>query len=101
MPILSVRLSDEVDERLGRVAAAGDRSKSELARDAIVDYLQRLERDRFLGEIARAARSRDGEDPLAIAAEAVPLDEEALRLTEGRAVHEPRGAYRKKRVPHR
>jgi hypothetical protein len=97
MPILSLRLPDDVDAWLGREAVTAERPKSEIARDAIVEYLRRVERDRFLGAIARAARSTGGEDPLAIAAEALPLDNEALGLTEARSVHEPRGAYRARR----
>jgi Arc/MetJ-type ribon-helix-helix transcriptional regulator len=97
MPILSLRLPDNIDAWLERVAAAAERSKSELARDAIVDYLRRAEREDFLESIARAARAPGGEDPLAVAAEAAPLAEEALALSRAAAVHEPAGRYRRRR----
>jgi hypothetical protein len=93
MPILSLRLPDAIDAWLERAATAAERSKSELARDAIIEYLRRAERDGFLESIARAARSPGGEDPVAVAAEAAPLAEEALALTDARAVHETRARY--------
>ena len=55
MPLVSIRLPDDVDEGLAREAQRTQRPKSEIARDAIVDYLLRTERERFLAEIARAA----------------------------------------------
>jgi Arc/MetJ-type ribon-helix-helix transcriptional regulator len=94
MPILSLRLPEAIDAWLERAASAAERSKSELARDAIIDYLRRAEREGFLEAIARAARSPGGEDPLAVAAEAAPLADEALALTDARAVHDAPGRYR-------
>jgi hypothetical protein len=53
-----------------------------MARDAIIEYLDRVERERFLGEISRAARSRGDEEALATAEEALPTDNEALATSE-------------------
>ena len=53
--------------------------------------VRRTERDRFLTEIARAARDRDGADTLAAAEEALPLDNESLAIGEG--VREPSTKY--------
>jgi predicted transcriptional regulator len=92
MSLVSIRLPDDVEARLAREAARAQRPKSEIARDAIVDYLQRLEQTRFLSEIARASRERGGEEALDVAAEALPIDNEALAASEG--VREPRAAYR-------
>jgi predicted DNA-binding protein len=101
MPLVSIRLPDDLEARLSREADRLERSKSELARDAIVDYLERLERNRFLGEIARAARARGDSEALATAREAFSTDNEALAL--GENVHEPRVPYRatRKRKPRR
>jgi predicted transcriptional regulator len=99
MSLVSIRLPNDVEARLTREAERTQRPKSEIARDAIVDYLQRTERDRFLTEIARAARDRDGADTLATAEEALPLDNESLAIGEG--VREPStkyGAAKKKRT---
>ncbi len=83
MPIVRVRLPDNVEARLAREAARLECPKSELARHAIIDYLARLERERFLGEIARAARARGDGEALAAANEALSTDNEALAVGEG------------------
>ena len=82
MSLISIRLPDDIDARLAREAERAERSKSEIARDAIVDHLERLERDRFLEEIARASRSR-GNEALDTAEEALRLDNEAVDIAEG------------------
>jgi predicted transcriptional regulator len=101
MPLVSIRLPEDVEARLSREAARLERPKSELARDAIIDYLARLERERFLGEIARAARARGDDEALATANEALSTDNEALAVGEG--VRERKPAYRvaRKRKPRR
>lgn len=55
MSLVSIRLPADIEARLAREAERTRRPKSEIARDAIVDYLKRVERDRFLAEIARWA----------------------------------------------
>lgn len=96
MQIISIRLPEDLDAELTRAAADSRRPKSELAREAIVEYLTRRERERYLVAIARAARSArsEGEDPLAVAEEALPLDNEALALAEQPRVQEKRARYR-------
>jgi predicted DNA-binding protein len=98
MSLVSIRLPEDVETRLAREAERARRPKSEIAREAIVDYLERLERDRFLSEIARAARSRGDEEVLAVAEEALPLDNEALAAAEASAVREPNARYRKRKA---
>ena len=95
MALVSIRLPDDVEARLAREAARLERPKSELAREAIV------ERERFLGEIARAARARGDDEALAAANEALPTDNEALAIGEG--VRERKASYRatRKRKPRR
>ena len=95
MPLVSIRLPDDVEAKLAREAARTQRPKSEIARDAIVDYLKRLERERFLAEIARAARARGDGEALETAEEALPTDNQALEIAEG--AHEPRAKYRLKK----
>lgn len=95
MSLVSIRLPDDVEARLAREAARAQRPKSEIARDAIVDYLERLERERFLADIARAARARGDGEALELADEALPTDNESLEIAEG--VHEPRATYRLKK----
>jgi hypothetical protein len=97
MPLLTLRLTEDLDARLDAEAGVSRRSRSQIARDAIADYLRRTDRSRFLAEIARASRSPGAEDRLKIAAEALPLDNESLVITTNRSVRERRTAYRKKR----
>lgn len=103
MPLVSIRLPEDVEARLAREAERARRPKSEIAREAIVDYLERSERERFLSEIARAARSRGNEEVLAVAEEALPLDNETMGIAEASAVrevgarHSKRKAKKKKR----
>jgi predicted transcriptional regulator len=101
MSTVSIRLSHDLDLILNREAERTRRPKSEIARDAIADYLTRMERERFLADIARAARDRGDAEPLAFAAEALWTDNEALESAEpAAAVREPRAkhtARRKKR----
>ena len=92
MSLVSIRLPEDIEARLTREAERTQRPKSEIARDAIVDYLQRLERDRFLADIARAARARGAPDALHAIEEALPLDNEALDLVD--RVREPMSKYR-------
>jgi predicted transcriptional regulator len=95
MSIVSVRLPDDIELSLNREAERTQRAKSEIARDAIAQYLQRQERDRFLAEIARAARARGDSDALDLAAEALPFDNEALeRIEQVNRVNEPRARYK-------
>jgi predicted transcriptional regulator len=94
-------LPDDVEARLAAEAERSQRSKSELAREAIVDYLARTERDRFLTEIARAARSRGEGEALAAAEEALPLDNEALAIAEEPGVRERRAVYRARKKKRR
>ena len=91
MPLISIRLPDDIEARLAREAEREQRPKSELAREAIVDYLQRIERERFIAEIARAASARDIDAALVDAEAALAVDNEALEIGEG--VREPKPRY--------
>jgi predicted DNA-binding protein len=84
---LNVRLDEDLDARLAREARIAGQTRSELAREAIAAFLDQRERQRFLDEIARAARA-DRSDALAIAQEALPTDNEALSMAE-HALHQP------------
>ena len=98
MSLVSIRLPDDLEHRLALEAERSNRAKSEVARDAIVDYLVRQERERFRAQIAKAARARGSDEALAMANEALPLDNEALDIAEtvaGRySVQEPKTSNR-------
>ena len=93
MATLNMRLDDELDRQLAREAELAEQTRSELARQAIAAFLAQRERQRFLGEIARAAREHEGHEAVALAEEALVTDNEALRLAEHR-VAEPKARYR-------
>jgi hypothetical protein len=82
MSLISLRLPDELDALLNREARTSKRAKSEIARTAIADYLRKQERERFMAEYVRSALRRDPAEALAMAEEALPLDNEALALAE-------------------
>ena len=96
MATLNMRLDDELDARLSREAQLASQTRSELARQAIAEFLSQRHRQRFLDEIARAARARGGREALKLAEEALATDNEAFDLAE-RAVAEPKVSYRVKR----
>jgi predicted transcriptional regulator len=98
MSIVSIRLPEDIEVSLTREAERTQRPKSEIARDAIADYLKRQERDRFLAEIARAARARGDAEAIDLADEALPFDNEVLEETERSiGVSEPRAKYKTRR----
>jgi len=97
MSIVSIRLPHDIELGLTREAELTHRAKSEIARDAIAEYLKRQERDRFLADIARAARARGDAEALDLAGEALPIDNEALEGIEGLSVSEPRAKYKARR----
>ena len=94
MSLVSIRLPDDIEAQLAREAERTQRPKSEIARDAIVDYLRRSERERFLAEIARAARARDTADAVAVAEESLPVDNESLTIAEAHGVREAPRPYK-------
>lgn len=86
-----MRLDDELDALLSREAELENRSRSELVREALADWIAHRERQRFIAQLTRAARSLDADESRALAAEALPLDNEALLAAE------PRAAFRSSR----
>lgn len=95
MGTFNVRLDDTLDHRLAREAEVTSQTRSDLAREAIAEYLDQRERNRFHAEIARAARA-DRSDALAIANEALRTDNEALELAD-RTLQQPAAPYRARR----
>jgi predicted transcriptional regulator len=90
MSIISLRLPDELEDKLTREAELANRPRSELARDAIAYYLDRLERERFLARMESAARALAADpdsrnEALQTAKDFLPLDNEALALGERQA----------------
>lgn len=57
MDTLSIRLPERISRLLDLEARQAKRPRSDLARQAIVDYLERLERERALAGMVAAARA--------------------------------------------
>ena len=91
-----MRLDEELERQLAREAEREERTRSELAREAIEAFLAQRQRQRFLDEIARAARERGPSETVAAAKESLSADNEALALAE-KGVAQPRARYRARR----
>lgn len=92
MATLNMRLDEDLEARLAREASLVDRTRSDLAREAIETYLAHCERQRFQAEILRAARARGDDEAVAAAAEALYMDNESFALTQA-AVQQPKARY--------
>ena len=57
MSNISVRLTNELADRLEREAEIRHQKRSELIREAVHEYLQRCEQDRFLAEMVSEAQA--------------------------------------------
>lgn len=89
MDNVSLRLSEDLRKRLAAEAERSHKKRSEVAREAIADYLYRRERDRFIAEFMDEARQY-ANDPEArrqaqeLAEEGLATDNEAFDIAEGR-----------------
>jgi predicted transcriptional regulator len=85
----SLRLPEDLDAKLAEEAQREGVARSEVARAAIADFLERKERERYLAAFVEEARAAYGEpsirrEALASAEEALPLDNEGLQVAESR-----------------
>jgi predicted transcriptional regulator len=86
----SLRLPDDLESRLGEEARREGVARSEIARTAIAEFLALRERQRTLAAFVAEARAAYADpkvrrDALALAEEAVTLDNEGLRVAERNA----------------
>jgi predicted transcriptional regulator len=85
----SLRLPEDLETRLDEEARREGVARSEVARTAIAEFLDRRERERYIAAFVAEARAayanpeiRSG--ALDLAAEALPVDNEGLRVAEAR-----------------
>lgn len=76
MPALSLRLPEDLDQRLETEARLEQQPRSEVVRIAIVDYLARRERERFMANLVAEARAGYADE--AIRNEAIEMAEEGM-----------------------
>jgi predicted transcriptional regulator len=87
---LSLRLPEALESRLDEEARREGVARSEVARTAIAEFLDRRERERYLAAFVAEARTAYADpdvraEAVALAEEALPLDNEGLRVAEERA----------------
>ena len=93
MAAFSLRLPEDLESRLDAEARREGVARSEIARAAIAEFLERKERQRTIAAFVAEARAAYADpkirkEALALAEEALPLDNEGLRVAESR------GSYR-------
>lgn len=94
---LTLRLPADLEKRLAAEAERSRQNRSQLAREALSEFLRRREQERFMDEIVRAARALAA-DPEAVrearelAEEFLPADDEALEVAEGPRAQEAGGS---------
>ncbi|MGE0070401.1 MAG: hypothetical protein AB7S67_09265 [Thiomonas sp.] len=57
MSAISLRLPDDIERRLDAESSASGVTRSDLARTAIAEFLQRRERDRFMRQLLAEAQT--------------------------------------------
>jgi metal-responsive CopG/Arc/MetJ family transcriptional regulator len=57
MSAISLRLPDDFDTRLEEEARLDGKTRSEIARQAIAEFLERREKERFMAEMVAAAQA--------------------------------------------
>jgi len=89
MTTLNIRLTEQIEQRLSEEAERENKTRSEIARDALNWYLLEIEKKRFMDQLleeARAAYSNESirQEAQAIAEEFLPIENEMLENVEGR-----------------
>jgi predicted transcriptional regulator len=102
---LSLRLPEELESKLDEEARREGVARSEVARAAIAEFLERKERERYVAAYVEEAQAAYA-DPqiragsLALAEESLPIDNEGLQVAEtrGRYSARPGPRTRKKKT---
>ncbi len=89
MTILNIRLTDQIERRLTEEAQRENKTRSEIARDALTWYLTEIEKKRFMDQLLEKARSAYANESIrqeaqTIAEEFLPIENEMLENVEGR-----------------
>lgn len=100
MSMLNIRLTDQIEQQLSEEARRENRTRSEIARDALTWYLTEIEKKRFMDQLLEEAREAYANENIRqeakeIAEEFLPLENEALDIAEdpksGKLQHEEPG----------
>jgi predicted transcriptional regulator len=85
----SLRLPEDLESKLDEEARREGVPRSEVARSAIAEFLERKERERYIAAFVAEAKAAYAdpdirEEALTLAEEALPLDNEGLQVAESR-----------------
>lgn len=88
MTTLNIRLTEQIEQRLTEEAERENKTRSEIARDALTWYLTEIEKKRFMDQLLEEARSAYAnanirQEAQAIAEEFLPIENEILERVEG------------------
>jgi len=94
MAAISLRLPADVDARLSAEARLEGRPRSEVVRQALLQYLAQRERERFMATLVSEAAAIYGDEAarreaIELAEDAIASGNEALDRAEGRKPGEP------------
>ena len=89
MTTLNIRLTEQIEQRLSEEAERENKTRSEIARDALNWYLLEIEKKRFMDQLLEEARTAYSNESIrqeaqAIAEEFLPIENEMLENVEGR-----------------
>lgn len=106
MSVISLRLPDALEEKLAREAQRANTARSEIARRAVAEYLERQERARLMAAFVAEARAAYADpdvrrEALAVADEFAAADSEALDLAEGKPLQARRSGSSKTKTKQR
>lgn len=87
MSMLNIRLTDQIEQQLSEEARRENRTRSEIARDALTWYLTEIEKKRFMDQLLEEAREAYANENIRqeareIAEEFLPLENEVLDIAE-------------------
>jgi hypothetical protein len=92
MGAITIRLDKKIEDKLEAEIRLEKKTRSQLLRTALEDYLRRREQGRMMQALIQEMQRLPPtarEESIALAEEALPLDNEALDLAEGRKPGEP------------
>ena len=87
MGVITIRLNEKLEKQLRQESQLEKKSRSNLVRQAIADFLRRMEHNRLKQALVQEMKnlpSSARQEGLAIADEFLPAENEALELAEGR-----------------
>lgn len=98
MATLSIRLSKELEDQLANEARRSHQRRSELVRQALDEYIQRKEQQRFMDQIVREMREwqndpQSADERQALVEEAPADDLDAIIKTERAAEVDEQGPW--------